>query len=295
MIYLRYNKQGDLKMFVNAAYLNNSTLAVADESKPLIVTSCGNYKVKSRAEVRTSRPKGRKDYQLLYIAAGQGHFFIEGQERIVSAGNIIVYLPGQPQEYVYYKDDKTDVYWVHFTGSDVEKIIDYYNIRLSENILYIGTSPDYQWLFGRIIQEMQLCRPRFEELISLILRNIFILISRNLIGANRADNSLENEVELAMHYFRENYRSEINVEDYALSRGMSASNFYRVFKQISGSTPLQYILKLRLSNAQNLLENSNLTIAEIASAVGYENPLYFSRLFHKHIGVSPSEYRKMRT
>lgn len=282
-------------MFVNAAYLNNSTLAVEDESKPLIVTSCGNYKVKNRAEVRTSRPKGRKDYQLLYIASGQGHFFINGQERVVTAGNIVVYLPGQPQEYVYFKDDKTDVYWVHFTGSDVEKIIDYYNIRLSENIIYIGTSPDYQWLFGQIIQEMQLCRPRFEELISLLLRNIFILISRNLIGANRADNSLENEVELAMHYFRENYRSEINVEDYALSRGMSASNFYRVFKQISGSTPLQFILKLRLSNAQNLLENSNLTIAEIASAVGYENPLYFSRLFNKHIGVSPSEYRKMRT
>lgn len=282
-------------MFVNAAYLNNSTIAVVDESKPLIVTSCGNYKVKKRAEFRTSRPKGRKDYQLLYIAAGQGHFFINGQERVVSAGNIIVYLPGQPQEYVYYKDDKTDVFWVHFTGSDVEKIIDYYNIRLSENIIYIGTSPDYQWLFGQIIQEMQLCRPRFEELISLLLRNIFILISRNLIKANRADNSLENEVELAMHYFRENYRSEINVEDYALSRGMSASNFYRVFKQISGSTPLQYILKLRLSNAQNLLENSNLSIAEIASAVGYENPLYFSRLFNKHIGVSPSEYRKMRT
>lgn len=295
MIYLRYNKQGDLKMFVNAAYLNNSTLAVADESKPLIVTSCGNYKVKKRAEFRTSRPKGRKDYQLLYIAAGQGHFFINGQERVVSAGNIIVYLPGQPQEYVYYKDDKTDVFWVHFTGSDVERIIDCYNIRLPENILYIGTSPDYQWLFGQIIQELQLCRPRFEELISLLLRNIFILISRNLIKANRADNSLENEVELAMHYFRENYRSEINVEDYALSRGMSASNFYRVFKQISGSTPLQYILKLRLSNAQNLLENSNLSIAEIASAVGYENPLYFSRLFNKHIGVSPSEYRKMRT
>lgn len=295
MIYLRYNKQGDLKMFVNDAYLNNSTLAVADESKPLIVTSCGNYKVKSRAEVRTSRPKGRKDYQLLYIAAGQGHFFINGEECVVTAGNIVVYLPGQPQEYVYYKDDKTDVYWVHFTGSDVERIIDYYNIRLSENIIYIGTSPDYQWLFGQIIQEMQLCRPRFEELISLLLRNIFILISRNIISEKGFSNSSEKEIEYAMHYFRNNYNTDINVEEYALSRGMSASSFFQNFKQITGLSPLQFIVRLRLSNAQNLLENSNLTIAEISNDVGYENPLYFSRIFHKHIGVSPSEYRKMRT
>ena len=98
-----------------------------------------------------------------------------------------------------------------------------------------------------------------------------------------------------MHFFRNNYNTEINVEEYAVSRGMSASNFFQNFKQITGLSPLQFIVRLRLSNAQNLLENSNLTIAEISNDVGYENPLYFSRLFHKHIGVSPSEYRKMRT
>ena len=95
------------------------------------------------------------------------------KKKTVSAGNIIIYLPDQPQEYVYYRADQTDVYWVHFTGNEVEEILKFYNINLQNNILYIGTSPDYQWLFGQMIQELQLCRPRYDELISLQLRNIF--------------------------------------------------------------------------------------------------------------------------
>ena len=63
-------------MFMNVAYLNNSMSAVVDDSRPLIVTCCGNYRIKKRSEVVTHRPKGRRDYQLLYIASGKGHFFI---------------------------------------------------------------------------------------------------------------------------------------------------------------------------------------------------------------------------
>ena len=187
-------------MFMNVAYLNNSTSTVVDNTKPLIVTSCGNYRVKNRSEVVTHRPKGRKDYQLLYIASGKGHFFIHGEEKTVSAGNIIIYLPDQPQEYVYYREDQTDVYWVHFTGNEVEEILKYYNINLQNNILYIGTSPDYQWLFGQMIQELQLCRPRYDELISLQLRNIFVLISRAIMSAKKFSSTSEKEVAFAMHY-----------------------------------------------------------------------------------------------
>ena len=57
-------------------------------------------------------------------------------------------------------------------------------------------------------------------------------------------------------------------------------------------TPMQYILSLRISNAQVLLEQANYTVTEIAAIVGYDNPLYFSRIFKKQLGVSPQQYRQ---
>lgn len=279
-------------MQVNSAYLNNHIPEIIDNEKPLVVTSCGNYRMKTRDVFETRRDKGRKDYQLLYIASGKSHFFIDGKEHIVTAGHMVIFHPDEPQHYKYYKEDRTSVYWVHFTGSQVEKILEHYNIIRGEKIIYSGTSPDFQWLFGQIIQELQLCRKQYDEMLTLLLRNIFILIRRSLeINKNFTD-TMEKEVSYAIYYFRDNFNKEINVDEYAQSLNISVSWFIRCFRQITGMTPLQYVINIRISNAQMLLETSDYTISQIAESVGYENALYFSRLFHKQTGISPKEYRK---
>lgn len=281
-------------MFTNVAYLHNSLSDIVDLSKSLIVTSCGYYRVHSRPVVTTDRPVGRKDYQLLYIASGKAHFYFDGKERIITEGNMILYRPNEPQRYLYYAPDKTEVYWVHFTGCDVDTILGYYEMPGSENVFYTGTSPDYQWLYRQMIQELQLCRANYEELLSLLLRHIFLMINRYLKEDRKMGSNIVNEIERAAHYFNENYNTQLNIEEYAKSRHMSACWFIRSFRQIVKVTPMQYILSLRMANAQSLLESTEYNITEIAEAVGYENPLYFSRLFRKHVGVSPSEYRKSR-
>lgn len=68
--------------------------------------------------------------------------------------------------------------------------------------------------------------------------------------------------------------------------------FIRNFKLYTGFTPMQYILSKRIYNAEALLQNTQYNITEIAQIVGYDNPLYFSRIFKKLKGISPSEYRK---
>ena len=73
---------------------------------------------------------------------------------------------------------------------------------------------------------------------------------------------------------------------------MSVSWFIRNFKEYTQMTPAQYILSLRMANAQTLLESTNYNVTEIADIIGYDNPLYFSRIFKKQSGMSPSEFRK---
>ena len=282
-------------MFTNVAYLHNSLNDMVDTSKSLIVTSCGYYRVHSRPVVSTERPTGRRDYQLLYIAKGKGHFYFDGKEQIITEGNMILYRPNEVQMYYYYAPDKTEAYWVHFTGRHVESILEFYELPETENVFYTGTSPDYQWMYRQMIQELQLCRANYEELLSLMLRHIFIMINRYIVEGRKAGSDIQNEIERAAHYFNENYNKPLNIDEYAESRHMSTCWFIRSFKQILKVTPMQYILSLRMANAQSLLETSEYNISEIAEAVGYDNPLYFSRLFHKHIGVSPTEYRKMRS
>ena len=100
------------------------------------------------------------------------------------------------------------------------------------------------------------------------------------------------DMDQAVRYFHENYNKPICIEEYAAEHHLSVSWFIRNFKTYTDSTPAQYLLSLRISNAQTLLETTNYNITEIAEIVGYDNPLYFSRIFKKQSGMSPSEFRK---
>lgn len=161
-------------------------------------------------------------------------------------------------------------------------------------IFHIGTSLEYERIFKRIILELQRCQDDYEEMLTLLLRHLLIIFHRELTRKHVLKNEyLDHEMDTAASYFDENYNRDINIEEYAISRGMSVSWFIRNFKKFTGTTPMQFITSIRITNSQMLLETTNYAVNEIARIVGYDNPLYFSRLFHKQKGCSPSEYRKL--
>lgn len=280
-------------MYTDSAYLHNSKVDFKDKKHPLFVGSCGTYHLFTQPKLPTHRPRGRLDYQILYIASGKAHFYFHGKEEIVSAGNMVIYRPREEQRYYYYGVDHTEVYWVHFTGNDVKNILRKYGIADHMRVIHTGTSLEYKHLFLQIIQELKLCKEDYEELTVNYLENLLILIHRQINASPRGKSHLlMEEMDRAVRYFHENYNKQISIEDFALSLHMSVSWFIRNFKEYTSSTPAQYLLSLRISNAQTLLETTNYNVTEIASIVGYDNPLYFSRIFKKQSGVSPSEFRK---
>lgn len=282
-------------MYVNSGYLNDSRVDFKDTTRPLIVGSCGTYRLIKKPFLPTQRPKGRVDYQLLYVASGKAHFFFNGKDTIVNSGSMVLYRPHEPQKYIYHAEERPEVYWVHFTGYDVKNILEFYGFPETENVIRTGLSPEFKRLFTLMIQELQMCRPMYEDVLSSALNHLFILISRNLEETRYNPCAVHDDIVNAVFYFNENYSQPISIEEYAGQHHFSTAWFTRGFKQYTGVTPAQYIQSLRMTNAQYLLEQSAHNVSEVANIVGYDNPLYFSRLFKKHFGISPAQYRKNLT
>lgn len=280
-------------MYTNSAYWHQSRIDFKDKKHPLFVGSCGVYRLYTVNKLPTHRPRGRLDYQLLYIASGKAHFYFNGKEQTVSAGNMVLYRPKEEQRYYYYGSEHPEVYWVHFTGNNVKNILRKYGIADDMHVICSGISMDYKQLYLNMIQELQLKQEDYEELLVNYLNQLLILIHRQLLTKPRKKNpAIMDDMAQAAEYFRAHYNKPISIEDYAASHNISVSWFIQNFKQYTNTTPAQYVQLLRITNAKFLLETTNYNISEISNLIGYENPLYFSRFFRKQFGVSPSQFRK---
>ena len=285
LLYRRY------KMYSNAGYLYSVDDDIVDMEHPLTVTCCGIYKLIHRKVMCTSRPSGRLDYQLLYVVSGKAYFYFEEETLVVSAGHMVLYRPDIAQLYEYFLEDSPEVCWVHFTGYEAEELLD--KTGFSNTVsLYCGVSHGFQELFSQMIRELQLKRPCFEDLLPLYLRQLFTKIQRSCLEVSSDHYRCSKEIASAIHYFNEAFSREISIENYALSQHMSVCWFIRSFKRYTGVTPLQYITTIRINKAKELLKDSGYSIQEIGSLVGYDNQLYFSRMFKKQTGCSPSQYRE---
>ena len=279
-------------MYTNLSYLGNPHEDIVDTGVPLKVTAVGYYKVHKSIVINTRRPEGRGDYQLIYIATGKLHLLTGDTEQIIPKGNMILFRPGEEQSYDLYSAEEPETYWVHFTGKNIEEILCHYGMTPGNKVVFSGTSTNYEWLFRQMIKELQLKRNGFDEILNMNLRQVLLLTSRYISEGGGLGSEVLSEVERAVYYFNENYHTNISIEDYAEKRHMSACWFIRSFKQVIKMTPMQYILSLRITNAVSLMDTTSYNMSQIASAVGYDNALYFSRVFKKHTGFTPKHYRE---
>ena len=167
-------------MYVNSGYLFHSRVPFKEKKKPLRILSAGTYQLYTRPLLPTWRPKGRVDWQIIYIAAGEGHFFFDGKEVIVPAGNMVLYQPKQQQKYHYLGKDRTQVWFVHFTGREVRSILRHSEIPLDGYILHTGISREYEDLFRRMRDELVKCSWGYEEMLVCLFRELLLTIHRRM-------------------------------------------------------------------------------------------------------------------
>jgi len=123
------------------------------------------------------------------------------------------------------------------------------------------------------------------------------LLFRIMCGENASSlyalamkNTNLSKVDKALKQIHKNYQVSMNVEKLAGLVNMSPSAFHRVFKDVTSSSPIQYLKKVRLDKARSLLTENGVRVNEAATAVGYESATQFSREFKRYFGNSPMNF-----
>lgn len=273
-----------------SGYYNQSDDDLPINDVELFVKSCGHYKLLHLKKMQTIRPNGRGDYQLLYVAEGTAHFQIGNRDYDIGKGGAILYRPQVPQNYYYVLSEKPDIYWLHFTGSKVEGFLETLGLP-SEKPMQLLAKEELPELFEKIVVELRLDRDYKMEMTEAIFRQLLTMIARNYQTFGQERRVYHSIFDEVINQFHQEYQKDINIAQLADSYHISCCWFIREFKNYTGHSPKQYITNLRLQNAKELLRNHSLSISDIGGLVGYENQLYFSRIFHRYTGMSPSEYR----
>ena len=243
-------------------------------------------------KLHTVRIQGRRDWQLLYVAKGAGHFFRPREER-VKQGSVVVYPPGEPQDYFYLLKEAPEIYWIHFTGERAEGLLEEWGLFHGHSC-FVGEQDRYLRCFEEIIQELQLQPPGFQRLCALRFEELLLSMGRQRLRLKNPQLAGDSLVTQVLNDMYKTYYRNYTIEDYAKRHNVSVCWLIRRFKQVTGESPNQYLIQIRIRRARELLESSRLNMGEIASVLGYESPLYFSRQFKQLQGVSPKRYREQR-
>lgn len=158
----------------------------------------------------------------------------------------------------------------------------------AEHLTYIGANKTYHFRsrtnYIRNIMNMN----SFEE-----LRKWFVDKFQENASyiAEKTENQSESAIEKAKKYMEENYSKDISLEDVSMKVDISPYYFSKLFKEETGNNFIEYLTKLRMEEAIRLLRETECSMKEICSKVGYSDPNYFSRNFKKYTGITPTEAR----
>ena len=130
-----------------------------------------------------------------------------------------------------------------------------------------------------------------EELKS-IMENYMNGMAENIHLLSSTDSQKSLLIIAATKFIKENYHVDISRDDVATEINLNPSYFSKLFKEQMGESFVSYLRRIRIEKAISHLENTNDSVKEISKKVGYLDSNYFSRLFYKHTGFTPCEYRK---
>ena len=256
----------------------------------LYVTDIGYYpKAEHHHRIRE---KGVGQYVLIYCVDGSGFYVVDGKRHEVKKNQYFILPIGKPHEYGSTEGHFWTVYWLHFCGKAAHVFAEGAATPQTINVTMQSRISERINIFDEILTTLHFGDSIEDLRYASSLLSHFLASMRYLGQFRRAKASAEKDiVEQAIHYMRENIENRITMAEVLRYVGYSQSHFSTVFKKKTGMSPLSYFNRLKVEHTCKLLKTTDLKVNMICYKVGIEDPLYFSRLFSKVMGMSPTDYR----
>jgi AraC-like DNA-binding protein len=239
------------------------------------------------------RPDGCEDNILIYCVQGKGHFKIDGYYFEITCDQFVL-IPAT-NKYMRYWADKNDpwtIYWIHYTGDGINAFNRAFNINIGDTPVYVRNNLKRLEIWQNIYQILE--KGFNQDNVRNATFHLYHLLATFLFRENELKTDKKRKKDLVsnvIHAMRDNIGQRLSVEDMAADNHISVSHFSALFRKATGMAPIDYFISIKMQKACELLHTSDEKVMGIAAQLGYDDPYYFSRIFKKHIGLSPIAYR----
>lgn len=238
-------------------------------------------------------------HEICYAFAGRGTFFINNQLHNIQIGDLFIARPGNYHEIISSEDDPLGIYFWSYTlsigttQSDITNLLNAYADSDQCISQQVGTIPQ---VFDLLANEVTRHEAGYIQSITALTSNLLLETARSVTNIKVSDDSATDiqstVVRKVIQYLKDNYHQSILIRDIAAQVHMSERHVSRLFLEATGKTIKSYLTDLRMNKACNLLLQSSDPIGEVAQQTGYPDARYFSTVFRKQFGRTPTTFRE---
>ena len=238
------------------------------------------------------------DYYLIHIVTGgDGVFETLGEKHHCRAGDVFVIFPDLLVKYEASEVTPWSYVWVGFSGAIVEKALEAIGITPERSVIRNCELERLEPIFDSMFSSLEMTEhPAAANMeasgwLRLLLAKLALHIQGNGILSSAPKSFSYRQIDHVIRLLSLQYSQPLSIGAIAESLGYHRAHLSKLFKETTGLSPKQYLHKVRMKKAEELLEGE-LTIAQIAASTGYNDPLFFTKQFHKWSGMSPTDYRR---